>query len=133
MCDLLGSSTSIKYCSDSSGAAVCAGASYSVGSSTGPWTSLTVQDWDIILSGSGQKNVYFKAAPFTGTAATITSTGCTTATGNASLYLCKMDPGFATITVATVASLAKTRGDRSKADRDRVQNEEITSIDESGR
>jgi tellurite resistance protein TerC len=40
----------------------------------------------------------------------------------------------ATITVATVASLAKTRGDRAKRDRDTVQGEPVASADEvSGR
>ncbi|MBZ4487808.1 TerC family protein [Microbacterium sp. cx-55] len=39
----------------------------------------------------------------------------------------------ATIAVATVASLMKTRGDKSKSDRDRVQGEEITSSDETAR
>ena len=39
----------------------------------------------------------------------------------------------ATITVATVASLAKTRGDQEKKDRDRVQGEPIPSADETSR
>jgi tellurite resistance protein TerC len=39
----------------------------------------------------------------------------------------------ATITVATVASLAKTRGDDKKQDRDSVQGEPVASADERGR
>lgn len=39
----------------------------------------------------------------------------------------------ATITVATVASLAKTRGDRDKTDRDSVQGEPIATVDETSR